>query len=274
MNTKKLSVILIAVAFTLVTLFSCMALFSVKKVEIEFAVGDSTDLTEVEEKLDAYLGKNLLFLKTSAVEDALKDFQYMQILSIEKQYPNVLKLKIEQRRETYFIECGDKVYVTTAEGFVLNVIDSTEYLGNTDREKITLKVKEISISQGEITETDAKIKDGEIGKVLSLSGDDFLSTVFYLAQKVNLANCIKELKVEKIMSGNVVGARDILITTYTGVKIRIIDADVNGEEKIVQAFNEYDNAPTDYIKTFNYILVSEVDDNVVVEWSAKDNTPL
>ena len=276
MNIKKLAVILIAVAFSLIVLFSCVALFSVKEIEVDFAVADDTDISAVQDTLDGYLGKNLMFLKTEELKDALKDYHYMEVLSIKKAYPNVLKIKIEERRETYYIEHGEKVYVTTAEGFVLNVIDKSEYTGNTEREKITLKIKEINLVDK--TEKDALISGNEIGNTIALSNDEFLGQVFEMAKSVHLTDCIKELKVEKAVLGTVVAAKDVVITTYTGVKIRVIKADEQGLEKIEKAFNEYDNASTDYKKTFDYILVlkSEEQDNkgeIIVEWSSTDNNP-
>ncbi|MBQ8427394.1 MAG: FtsQ-type POTRA domain-containing protein [Clostridia bacterium] len=274
MNTKRLSVILIAVAFTLVVLFSCVAVFSVKKVDAEFAVASGTDVSEVEKTLDKYLGKNLLFLKTEDIENALKEHHLFKVLNIEKQYPNVLKIKLEERRETYYLEHDEKVYVTTSEGFVLKVIDKAEYQGNTERDKITLKVKKIDIDGGTPSERDAMLDGAQIGETISMQGDEFLSTVFKLAKKVNLTDCIKELAVEKIVNGTVVFARDIVITTYTGVKIRIMDADNKGEEKIEEAFIKYDGASTDYMKTFNYILASVAQGKAVAEWSEIDNSPL
>lgn len=274
MNTKKISVILIAVAFTLIVMFSCVAIFSVKEIEIEFAVADQTDITDVKDTLNSYLGKNMLFIKAGEIESSLKEHHYMKVISIEKQYPNVLKLKIEERKETYYVELDDKVYVTTAEGFVLNIIDKAEYLENTERNKITLQIKEIDISGNVAVEKDAELKGCEKGDTLAMAGDEFLSTVFELAKKVNLSDCIKELKIEKIVSGTAVGARDLVVKTHTGVTIRIMDADKRGVEKIEKAFDAYENATTDYVKTFNYILASVSQGEVVVEWSPTDSSPL
>lgn len=276
MNTRKLSVILIAVAFSLITLFSCFAIFSVKEVEIDFAVDGDTDVTEIRETLESYLGKNLLFLKTDSVQEELEKYHYMEVLSIEKQYPNVLKVKVEERRETYYVEHGVNVYVTTAEGFVLNVMDKTEYQGNTERDKITLKIKDVQHVQGEeFVEQDAVVNGTAVGETLSIKDDDFLSIVFDLAKKVDLTDCIKKIKVERIGKGSVIEEKNIVINTHTGVTIKVKDAGNKGEEKIRKAFNKYEEQnSTDYQKMFDYILAYESLGETVAYWSPEGNTPI
>lgn len=274
MNTKRLLIILIALAFSFVTLFSIFALFSIKEVEIEFAVADDADVSKIEQTLEGYVGKSLLFVKAEDIEEDLKQYHYMEVSCIEKCYPNILKLKVEQRRETYFLEHDENVYVTTEDGFVLEIIDKNNWTGNTQRDKITLKIKKIDLGEENPTEKDVVLEGATVASTISMTNDDFLSTVFDLAKRVNLTDCIKEIKVEKIVNGTVVNAKDIVITTYTGVTVRIMDADKQGATKIDEAFKSYDNAPTDYIKTFDYILVRANDaGEIVVDWSSLDNTP-
>lgn len=271
MNTKRLAVILIAVAFTLVLLFSCVALFSVKEIEVDFAVSEETDTKSVQETLDKYLGKNLMFVDTEEVKSTLKDYQYMEVLSVEKKFPNVIKVKIEERRETYYLEHGENVYVTTADGFVLNVIEKSAYQGNVEWDKITLRVVDVDLSDETKSEQDADLTGKKIGETVSIVGDEFLGQVFEMAKSVKLTDCIEEIKVERVVNGAIIGAKDVVINTRTGVKIRIMDADNLGMEKMRRAFVEYDNASTDYVKTFNYILVGISNGEIVPEWSPIDN---
>jgi hypothetical protein len=283
MNTKKIAVILIAVAFALVTLFSCFMLFSVKEVRVDYSVADDTDVSNVEKTLNGYLGRNLLFLNVGEVAYVLKEQHYMEVVSVQKQYPNVLSIKIEERRETYCVEDENSVYVTTEKGFVLDVIDKADWTGNTDRERITLQLKNIEIpSQGEqVSETYIPLTGTSCGQTLAIENSDFLATVFELAKKVNLTDCIKEMKVEVIGKGSYVDGRDIVITTYTGVTIRIKDADERGEEKMLKAFEfEADGELlTDYQKTTGYIWVDviEVGENagqVKAYWNKTDISPI
>lgn len=276
MNTRKLTVILIAVAFSLIVVFSCVAIFSVKKVEVDYAVAEETNVAEIQQTLNGYLGKNLLFLNEEDVIDALKDFHYMKVLSVSKSFPNVLKVQLEERREIYHVTSSEKVYITTAEGFVLDCIDKAEYQGNAERDKITMVISEIDPTNG--VEKHASLSGTAIAQNLSITGDEFLSQVFDMAKAVHLTNCIKEIKVERIAHESFVAGRDVLITTYTGVKIRIKNADKNGLEKIEQAFSSYDKSSTDYKKTFDYIIAIDLEINgeslINITWSPKDNSPL
>ena len=63
MNTKKLTVILIAIGFSLVVLFSCVGLLSIKKVDVNYSVSaDANNASEVQKSFDKFLDKNLMFL--------------------------------------------------------------------------------------------------------------------------------------------------------------------------------------------------------------------
>ncbi len=48
--TKKLGVIIVAIVFALVMLFSCIALFTVKKIDVNYAVGDNVNTEQVKKK--------------------------------------------------------------------------------------------------------------------------------------------------------------------------------------------------------------------------------
>ena len=54
MNTKKIAVILIAVAFSLVVIFSGIGILSVKKVQVNYALADETDSQEIQDILDGF----------------------------------------------------------------------------------------------------------------------------------------------------------------------------------------------------------------------------
>ena len=88
MNVKRLSAILIAITFCIVVLISLVELFSIRKVEAQFFVV-SENVESAQSVLDGYEGKNLLFLSEKDVENALSSNPYLQIYSVQKQYPNV-----------------------------------------------------------------------------------------------------------------------------------------------------------------------------------------
>ena len=274
MNVKRLTAILISVAFFLVVVFSLVALFSIKKVEVEYVVAEETDTSEIQDSLNGYLGKSLVCLKTDSVYDAVKDFYYMEVVSVEKSYPNVLKVRIQERRETYYLEHNDKVYVATADGFILNIVDKDQMSNDIGRDKIALKVTVNDSENQQISY--ANLLGLQRGQTVSIDGDGFLKEVFEMAKSVNLADCIKEINVETAVNGTIVVNKDVVITTHTGVKIRIMDAGVLGAEKITKVFEGYDEL-SDFEKQFGYLKVGIYDDSVpevggqiFIEWDEKD----
>lgn len=238
MNSRRITVILIAIAFGLITLFSCVGLLSVKKVEVVYAVSDETESEEIQNVLDGYLGRNLMFLDTDEVVQSLKGYPYMEVLSVDKRFPNVLSVELKERREVYYIEYGEKVYITTAEGFVLNSFDKNVFSGNVARDKIMLTLTGVSIE---------KIKTGS---VIKTDNDEFVTAVFDMAKSVNLTDCIKSISVTK-NEGDF--DYDVVFDTYTGVKMCIENVPADGKEKTLNAFKIYDEFLSDFQKTFGEI---------------------
>ena len=240
MQTKRISVILIAIAFMLVVLFSCVGLFSVKKVEVNFAVSEQTDSESIQATLDGFLGDNLLFMKTEEVEKALKGYHYMEVLSVQKQYPNVLTVSLKERREIYYIKYGESYFVTTEDGFVLKSIAAAEFSGNTSRDKILLELVNINVLSA------------TIGSYIKTEKDQIMSTVFEMAKSVNLTDCIKSITVEKkydeLVGTEYVGVYDAVFNTYSGVSMIIETITDKGIEKTENAFYVYDTVLTDYQK--------------------------
>lgn len=250
MRVKKLAVIIIAIVFSLVMLVSCIALFSVKKINVNFAVGEKTDTLSVQNHLEEYIGKNLLFLDTEEVEQSLQDFYYMEVLSVEKEFPNVINVNVKERREVYDIVSNGTVYVTTDSGFVLN---SFADLGaeNSSRDKIRIELDGVSV------------EDATLGKVITTNDNAFLSEVFKMAKSVNLINCIESIKLEKAVEW-----QNAYFYTYTGVKILITNVleDGLGVDRIKVAFDKYDEGATDFQKTFQTIVAVQQFDEKTGEY--------
>lgn len=256
MQTKRISVILIAIAFMLVVLFSCVGLFSVKKVEVNFAVSEQTDSESIQATLDGFLGDNLLFMKIEEVEKALKGYHYMEVLSVQKQYPNVLTVSLKERREIYYIKCGESYFVTTEDGFVLKSIAAAEFSGNTSRDKILLELVNINVLSA------------TIGSYIKTENDQIMSTVFEMAKSVNLTDCIKSMSVVKPF--NAIEEYDLVFNTYSGTQIEVRNITVDGMKKTEKAFFVYDTILNDYQKSVGKILSLnslDIDNNPVIRVS-------
>lgn len=247
MNTKRLTVILIAVVFALVVLFSCVGLMSVKKVQVNYAVSDERDSETVQKVLNGYLGRNLLFLDTSEVVDSLKDKYNIEVLSVNKRFPNVLSVSIKERREIYYVEYNDVVYVTTENGFVIN-----SFNGHATENRNIIK-----LNLGNAID----VKELKLGKTLKTDNDAVLKQVFNIAKQVNLTDCIKTISIEKYSDRDTISGYeyDVYFECHTGVKIRLVDLLFDGEKKGIKGFEVYDTLASDYQKRFGEIQVIYVD---------------
>lgn len=252
MKTRKIIVISIAVAFAVIAVISCLTIFSLKKVNVSYAVDGETDSFEIQNVLDEYLGSNLLFLSTDEVEQSLRSFNYIEVISVEKQLPNVLKVSVKERREVYFIEHDGQVFVTNEDGFVLNSLEDSSTINK--RETIELKL------------TNVNITDMTLGKIMTTDSPELMAEVFKIAKSANLTDCIKSISVEKPMANEM---SDVHIKTHTGVNIVIQKVEEDGESKISAAFYAYDELISDFEKGFDTLLVGEVNGEIKVTWSGK-----
>ena len=180
----------------------------------------------------------------------------MEVLSVQKQYPNVLNVCLKERREVYYIpmQIDDQtVYlVTNEQGFVLDKVVAKE----DSRSMIELQLEGINILSH------------QKGQYLHTDDDGLLSTVFEMAKSVILTDYIKSISVDK---PNVPGAVRVFFQTYTGVKVQINKAEELGVEKVVEGFKEYDTEKSDYYRTFDTIVVYVNDDKEIkVKWTRQD----
>ncbi len=254
MRTKKFAVIIVAIVFVLVMLFSCIALFAVKEVKVNYAVGDSTETSKVQEKLEEFLGDSLVFLDEQEIVDSLSEFHYMEVVSVTKDYPNAINVEIKERREVYEIVSDESVYVTTDDGFVLRTYNINEE--SKSRDRIRLVLNGVTVS------------DSALGKIIKTDGDELLKQVFEMAKSVQLTNCIDTVELIKAPQKEIA-----TFNTYTGVKIIIREILDDGVKKIETAFEKYDKGTTDYEKTFNKIVVVKLTETgeIIATWTDKED---
>ncbi|MBR2498157.1 MAG: FtsQ-type POTRA domain-containing protein [Clostridia bacterium] len=249
MKLKKVSTILIAVVFMVIVIISFIGLFSVKKVHVDFTVSTTADIERVQNKLDKFLGANLLVFNEQEVSLALADEPYFEVVSVEKSYPNVLSVDIKERVEVYYIEYQGEFYIMTEDGFVLT--KTTE--NPSSRYKIYLKLDGVNVNSL------------AVGSYIDTDKNEFVRTAFEMAgqESVNLTDCIKTLTV--FVRGS--ESPDVIFETYTGVSIEISYADDDGVEKTQEAFESYYKHSNDYEKTFSHIIANKVDGKIDVRWS-------
>ena len=248
-NLKKSLIIMVAITFLLAIAASLVMLFSVKKVQAEFSVYGESKAQEIQKELDAFKGKNLVFLKLADVMEVCEKFPYYEITSAKKEYPNVIKITVEKRAEVFKIENADKAYVLDKDGIVLNDEGKTEFPRNV-----------LSVDIGVLS-----VVDGTVGAKIKTSDDDLFYSVLSSSQSLKLNDIVKNAEISKSEYGDF---RDAIFKTYTGVEITVWDVDDDGENKIKAAFNCYENE-SDYKKTAYYInAYKKTDGTIMAEWTS------
>ena len=76
--------------------------YDIKKVIIEN--NSIIDKKEIENKLFFLYEKNLFFLKTLDIETKLKEFNFIESFEIKKIYPNIIKIKISEKKPIAVIQ--------------------------------------------------------------------------------------------------------------------------------------------------------------------------
>lgn len=254
MKSKKFVLISIAVAFFLIVLLSCMTLFSLRKIDTKFAVSEGFNTQEVQEVLDEFKGKNLMFLDVDDVKAQLEQFHYIETVSIEKDYPNVLKIDLKERREVYCLTVDESSYLTDEDGFVLTTVDMSSVESRRDLIKINL--------------TGVSVTDIKVGAIIATDSLELMTAMFDMAKAANLTDCIKEINVIK-HAVNELG--DVELLTHTGVIICVQKPEIEGVNKITAAFKVYDEQVSDYEKAFNKLFVSKNVESGEIQVTWSDN---
>ena len=244
MNVKRLAVIFIAVIFVLVAAFSTVAIFTVKQIDLSYSVleGEISNPNAVKEELNSYIGKNLLFLDEEDVIESLKDDYYVEVLSVDKQYPNVLKVSLKERLPVYAVNNGGEYYYATKDGFVLEKLNA-----------FTPSRDIIELDLGGFNSVNVTL-----GQVITVDDNELLRSVFEMAKEINLTDCVKSISVQNVSEFSVVTFK-----TYTGVDIKIdVTPDyntANGQPVLFEpskasiVFYAYDTILTDYEKAYGVL---------------------
>lgn len=250
MKNGKLYAILIGVAFAIAVIFSFVFFFSVKEVNAEYSVYSEEDTASVQQTLDSFKGKSILFVSESDVVSALAGYTRFKVVSVNKSLPNVINVQIEERREVYHLPIDGVTYCMDKTGFVLG--ETAEPAGRDVIDVYFEGIDVLSVTPGKILS-------------ISTSEDGFFLSVLEMAEYAGLSDCIESVTFRDDRS---VEIREAVFKTYTGVEIVVDKPDVRGHDKIVKAFEVY-NATSDFYKTFSRILVLETDSGeITATWTA------
>lgn len=259
MKNKKLWVSLIAVVFSFVVICLSITAFTIKQVKISFVMSsNSFDAKEVTASTQVFNGKNLLFFNTSEIKEKLEENPYIKVVNVEKVFPNVINVEVEERREIYFIDFGGKTYITDKDGFVLSEKNEDRIYGSHEYIKLNLLSKTAS--------DNFAVVSVNLGEKIQTTSDEFFYKAISLCEQVNLTDSVKELTVEKYFDGQ--EHINVTFNTYSNVKIVLEKAEQKGAEKTEKAFKIYDEEFSDYRKSEGVIRAIEKNDGIIeVQWN-------
>ncbi len=114
MKYKKLLVIMTCLLFVTVAVFCFASAFKITDVELNYNViqGSNENVKEkCSEYLENYKDKNLVFIDTKKLRGELFSLSgYVEVVSVEKVFPNKLSVTVMERPEVFSLKVGDDFY--------------------------------------------------------------------------------------------------------------------------------------------------------------------
>lgn len=240
MKVKRIYAILISLLFFITVLSCCYFTFNISKLEVSYSINDETDISDISDKLNEYKGKNLIFFNIDEVSLLLKNYEYFELVSVSKSYPATLKIEIKERREVFALKSKEQVFVVSENGYIFDVYEQEYFEQNNTLKLIELDLVGINVLseyKGDFIKTDNPI---------------FINSVFEMAKKIELTDCIKS-----IQAVSEVEKKNVVFKTYTGVEIVVYDSNDEGLRKIANQFIKYESL-SDYQKAYGYIYITKL----------------
>ncbi len=260
MKSKRLLSILITVFFLVACVVTGAFAFTVKKVNANLSLIHKDGLT-VQASLDKFVGNNLLFFKPESLVAEIEKDAYLDVVEVKKEYPNIINVKVVERKETYLIEFNSKTYILDDTGFVLSELtdekrNSPEF---DERNFVLLTANDIDGFENKFAIIELKV-----GELIKTSNDDTFSAMLDMIDNAGHATYIKTAN---ILINDNASYKNAYFTTYTGVIIEIINVEKNALTKTQLALELY--VKNDYYKSEHRIQAydDESINQVVVLWT-------
>jgi cell division septal protein FtsQ len=224
-HAKWLKALCVAVVIAF-TALCVRAIFSVSDIEIDQSCYNQSEVEAANELLSRYYGAWLPFVKTSEITDIINNQTGLKVESIEKQYPNVLQIKLKERQERFAIKSGDSYLILDDEYTVVDIRDNPE--NSVDGLANILLVFENSEFSAE---------NMTLRSSLDIGNKKLLDAVVSMIDKLDSPrDTIKEIRVEEKERGS---NYYVNFETLEGVTIEIRKALERPAEKITAGIEKY-----------------------------------
>lgn len=132
MRSKKIVIVYAIAVFLIVFLITVNTVCSITQFEVYYTVGSALmeeSAENVQKTLEEkYLRKSYLFFDESKVREVVSEESggYLEVISVEKIFPNRITVHVRERYETFAFEKDGKFYVIGDDGSILSISDENK----------------------------------------------------------------------------------------------------------------------------------------------------
>ena len=173
---KKIFILLVAI--TAIVLFMMSPLFSITNINVQ----DNNKITEqsVISLSELQIGQNIFSISKSRIEKLISENPYIESVSVTRNLPSTIVIKIKERQATFMIEIGGAYAYLNNQGYILEI--ASENIG-------------VPIIQGTVTETE-KITPGNRLDVEDLKKLDTVLKIMESAKSNEIVQMITKIDIE------------------------------------------------------------------------------
>lgn len=271
---RLLLVMIISLIFVLVLSFSS-AIFELKTVDVVFvkngqALPPSSETISIRQRIlnETFFdyGSSIFFVTNDKYTCQIEyNEPKLKVLSSEKVFPNKLLIKVCSRQPVFYFSTANNAYLLDSDFKILSIVPIEQFLMQTGGE-----LTEISFAKDE--------REQDHFTFFSLN-ENVLSCGEFLTQNnkvfASVANFHSYITLDSRISGEVRslcfnlcdGEVDLIVSTYSGVGLRVCDVLQKFDEKLLKLCNAYVTLQEkEPIKTTHGIL--QIDSNKNVSWRA------
>ena len=253
MRSKKFVIVYAVALFLIIFLITFNSICAITQFDVRYETG-SPLMAETAEKIqdeleEKYLKKNFLFFKQSDVNDliAKEGKGYLEVMSVEKHFPNKITVSLREKFEGFAFEQGGKYTIVAEDGTVL-----AYGAASGDNSGRNVEIAGFAFDERKVGEVFA-VKDRQ---------KPAYEAFCVLYEKMNqyfdgIRNNVTRIEYFVQEMSTQEDIERFVISMTEGVQIIISAPRVNIEEKTEAALNEYDLLSV-LKKTYGYIRVTDL----------------
>ncbi len=123
MKSGKMIILYSAIIFIVAGIIGFNLVCSITNFNVDYQLASKQAIKSAEslqEKLDVYLNENLVFFDENKIEPIFDEFEYLELVSVKKIYPNQLALVVKEKTETYAIKTNSGYAMLDVDGRIIS----------------------------------------------------------------------------------------------------------------------------------------------------------